>query len=294
MSSFISFFRILSLISQHFTLPLRIVAPLLPLPPLPPFGRLARSRGGPWLLGIGFDQLRLLRDQDESSWGRVMEVGGVDAEREEPLGMGTCHGIMAWIMAWMAWIMAVSKVNAMLCLKVKIDVKVIHGVLGCLWVGLEPANSASSLCVNSSASTIWDHFFHIFFHTFCTSSSYCQGPCTPSWYRYGCILHCWQLGHLAQKRHSGLCMKARRETPCQSVTYLRHLNAWGHGYTAVTATIGSSGQPNIWSLEDSEEKIVDDLGSKWRSERKWSGHWRQSQLRPTIGNHRQPGNSNLY
>jgi len=95
MSSFISFFRILSLISQHFTLPLRIVAPLLPLPPLPPFGRLARSRGGPWLLGIGFDQLRLLRDQDESSWGRVMEVGGVDAEREEPLGMGTCHGIMA-------------------------------------------------------------------------------------------------------------------------------------------------------------------------------------------------------
>jgi hypothetical protein len=39
---------------------------------------LARSRGGPWLLGIGFDQLRLLRDQDESvrekhwEWGHVM------------------------------------------------------------------------------------------------------------------------------------------------------------------------------------------------------------------------------
>ena len=159
---------------------------------------------------------------------------------------------------------------------------------GCLWVGLEPANSASSLCVNSSASTIWEHFFHAI-----ESSSYCQGPCTPSWYRYGCILHCWQLGHLARQPQRVVYESA--ETPCQSVCLRGHLNAlWGHGYTAVTATIGSSGQPDIWSLEDLEERIVDDLGSKWRSERKWSGHWLQSQLRPTIGNHRQPGNSNLY
>ena len=205
-------------------------------------GAFGRRHGGTGWLGAvevlgswGLDLINCVfcetRTSVESVGSWVGGVGSVvDTEREKDNGnIGTCHGIMAWIMvnhgeSWheSIWIMACAKwMPCMPCFVWKfIDVKVIHGYSRCfgVFVGLEPANSASSLCVNSSASTIWDHQFSTRF----LSSSYCQGPCTPSWNRYGCILHCWQLGRLAQKRHSRWWWHESAETP-------ERLRPWIHG-----------------------------------------------------------------
>ena len=119
MSSFISFFRILSLISQRFTLPplpLRIVAPL----------PLCRCH---WRQ-VGSEPWRSLAPGDWI-WSTASSARPGRVGERKTLGMGACHGMNHGMNhGIMAWIMAVSKVNAMLCLKVKIDLKVIHGVLG--------------------------------------------------------------------------------------------------------------------------------------------------------------------